>query len=576
MIETLNKIYAFAGKRQALMKKSLVFAFINGLFAAMQFAALFVAIQALLVGRPNSSAVWLSFGLMMFSVLGRIAASIFSMNQQTVVGYGMVADKRISIGDRLKYIPMGYFSRNTIGQLTGVVTNTMTDVENYAPMVLVSVIGGFLNAAALVLCLLCLNWILGLTALAGVALYLFITELATKQSTAVASQRQEAQRRLVDAVMEAIQGMAVLRTFGMERESDRSVTAVIRESKQENSGLVTKVAPYIALQQLIVRLFSVILLLLTVALYLNGRLPMPLGVLFVMTSFLLFGSLESAGSQITMVQMLSASIDTANETDGMPVMDEGGTGITPVDSQIKFEHVSFSYGDRPILRDINVTVPERSMTAIVGPSGSGKTTMCNLIARFWDVDEGRITIGGRDIREFKMDSLMKNISMVFQNVYLFEDTVENNIKFGCPDASHEQVIEAARKACCHEFIMRLPDGYDTRIGEGGSSLSGGEKQRISIARAMLKSASIVILDEATASVDPENEADLQQAIQTLPRDKTVIMIAHRLKTVRSADQILVLDQGRIVQRGTHEELIDQTGLYRSFVQAKEEAIKWKL
>ena len=231
---------------------------------------------------------------------------------------------------------------------------------------------------------------------------------------------------------------------------------------------------------------------------------------------------------------------------------------------------------KPILHDITVTLPDKTTTAVIGPSGSGKTTFCNLVARFWDVDSGKVTIGGHDVREYTLESLMDQMSMVFQNVYLFADTIENNIKFGCPDATHEQVVEAAKKACCDDFIEALPDGYNTVIGEGGASLSGGEKQRISIARAMLKDAPIIILDEATANVDPENEDRLQQAIEALTRDKTILMIAHRLKTVRNADQILVLDAGNIVQQGKHEELIAQPGIYADFIGGKKETAGWKL
>ena len=260
----------------------------------------------------------------------------------------------------------------------------------------------------------------------------------------------------------------------------------------------------------------------------------------------------------------------------MPKMDEQGRAISPADHSIHFEHVNFSYEHKQILHDVTVTLPDKTTTAIVGPSGSGKSTLCSLIARFWDVDSGSVKIGGVDVRDYTLESLMDQISMVFQNVYLFADTIENNIKFGCPDATHEQVVAAAKKACCDDFIEALPDGYNTVIGEGGASLSGGEKQRISIARAMLKDAPIVILDEATANVDPENEDRLQKAIEALTRDKTILMIAHRLKTVRHADQILVVNHGKIVQQGKHEDLIAQPGLYAEFVGGRKEAAGWKL
>ena len=293
-------------------------------------------------------------------------------------------------------------------------------------------------------------------------------------------------------------------------------------------------------------------------------------------SFMVFSQIKLFGMGVSMLRMTAAAIDRTIETEQMPRMDENGKALAPKTHDISFEHVSFSYEKKPVLRDVTVNLPDKTTTAVIGPSGSGKTTFCNLIARFWDVDSGCVRIGGVDVRDYTLESLMDQISVVFQNVYLFADTIENNIRFGCPDATHEQVVEAARKACCDDFIEALPDGYNTVIGEGGASLSGGEKQRISIAHAMLKDAPIVILDEATANVDPENEDRLQKAIEALTRNKTNLMTAHRLKTVRNADQILVIDHGQIVQQGRHEELIDQPGIYRSFVGSKKEAAAWKL
>lgn len=576
MYGTLKKIFAFAGSKKELLKKSLLFSFLSGLFSAMQFAALFVVIGALVSDNRDGKFIWLSLGIMAVSLIGRIITTYFSTMEQTETGYCMVAEKRIHIGDRLRYIPMGYFNKNSIGNITAIVTTTLGDVENSAARVLVSVLGGFFNSVALVIVLLVFDWRIGLVAAAGVLIYLATAELALRKSAALSGVRQHTQESLVESVLEYIQGMGIVKAFGLERDSTQSIGSAIKASCRDNLKLTKASVPYDAIKQAVVRVFSVLLLLASVWFWLDGSLPLAYGLILVIASFMVFNDLENAGNMASLLQMLAASMDTANSIDDTPVMDEKGADITPKSSEIVFNKVDFSYADRKILDQVSFTIPEKTTTAIVGPSGAGKTTMCNLIARFWDVNAGKITIGGTDVRDFKLDSLMKNISMVFQSVYLFADTIENNIKFGCPDATHEQVVEAAKKACCHDFISALPDGYDTVIGEGGGTLSGGEKQRISIARAMLKDAPIIILDEATSSVDPENEDELQRAIEALTHDKTIIMIAHRLKTVRNADQILVLDNAHIVQRGTHAELIQQKGLYADFVSARQEAIGWKL
>ena len=576
MYGTLKKIIAFAGSKEGLLKKSLLFAFLSGLFAALQFAALFIVVEALVSDNRDRRFIWISLGIMAVSLVGRIITTYFSTMEQTETGYCMVAEKRIHIGDRLRYIPMGYFNKNSIGNITAIVTTTLGDVENSAARVLVTVLGGFFNSAALVIVLLVFDWRIGLIAAVGVLLYLAAAELALRKSARLSGVRQHTQESLVESVLEYIQGMGIVKAFGMEKDSTQSIDSAIKASCRDNLKLTKASVPYDALKQVVVRVFSVLLLLASIYFWLNGSLSLAYGVILVIASFMVFNDLENAGNMASLLQMLAASMDMANSIDDTPVMDEKGADVVPASSEIIFDNVDFSYADRKILDHVSFTIPAGTTTAIVGPSGSGKTTMCNLIARFWDVDAGRITVGGKDVRDFKLDSLMKNISMVFQNVYLFADSIENNIKFGCPDATHEQVIEAAKKACCHEFISALPDGYDAVIGEGGGTLSCGEKQRISIARAILKDAPIIILDEATSSVDPENEEELQRAIAELTHDKTIIMIAHRLKTVRGANQILVLDDSHIVQSGTHAELIQQKGLYADFVSARQEAIGWKL
>ena len=574
MFSVLKKISDFAGTRRGLLKKSMAVAFLGAVFAALQFAALMLTLDILVGGADLR--IWPVIGVMVVSVVGRAACSYWSTNAETETGYFMVAEKRIHIGDRLRYIPMGYFNDNSLGNITAVVTTTLSDVENNAARCLVSVIGGFLNTLGLCLGLTVADWRLGLLAIAGILAYLGVTELSQRAMLKTGPARQHAQMNLVEAVLEYIQGMSVVKSYGLDKDSGQAVQRTVDESCDKALSLEKSVVPWMGLRQVVVRVFSVAIAVCALAFYSGGTLSLARCLLMLVASFMLYAELESAGNMADNLQMLGASMDKANSIDDTPVMDIDGAELTPADTSVEFQDVSFAYGDRTILDHVSLTVPSGSITAVVGPSGGGKTTLCNLIARFWDVQSGKITVGGYDVREYKLDSLMKNISMVFQSVYLFNDTVENNIKFGRPDATHEQVVAAARAACCHDFIMALPDGYDTVLGEGGGSLSGGEKQRISIARAMLKDAPIVILHEATASVDPENEAELQAAISALTRGKTLIMIAHRLNTVRNADQILVLSGGHIVQRGTHQELMAQGGLYADFVGVRQEALRWKL
>ena len=295
-----------------------------------------------------------------------------------------------------------------------------------------------------------------------------------------------------------------------------------------------------------------------------------------MFSFMIFGSVEAMNNAAHVLEVIDATLDKLDGIEHADMIDKDGKAISLQNADIAFRDVTFSYDTVPVLRNISFSIPQGSTTAIIGPSGSGKTTICNLIAHFYDVDSGEVTVGGENVRNMTCDSLLRNISMVFQKVYLFHDTVENNIRFGNPNATQEEIIEAAKKAQCHDFITALPDGYETVIGEGGSTLSGGEKQRISIARAILKNANIVILDEATASIDPENEHLIQQAISELTIGKTVIVIAHRLATIEHADQILVVDQGQVVQKGTHQQLVQQNGLYRRFIMIREQAEGWSI
>ena len=576
MIGVFKKIWDFAGTEQKNIRNSILSGFVNAMFHAMQLWALFVVLSALVEGSKSKETALTALGIMLLSIAGKIVTQYVSQLQRTHAGYFMVAEKRVYIGDKLKVVPMGFFNQNSLGQLTAVATTTLSDVENAAPVVLVTSLGGFLNSLVFSLTIFLFDWRIGLIVAAGVVLFLYVVSLMEKRSRADIPKRQAAQATLVEKVLETIQGMSVVKAFDLDDAKGKKVNQAIDESCEKNSVLERAVNPYVAAQQIILNLCSAAILFASISFYLDGTLSLVYCLMMMVSSFMVFEQLKTAGSSMANLRITESSISRANEIDSVPVMDDRGREIVPQTHSIQLEKVDFSYETRPVLQDVSLCIPDKTTTAIVGPSGSGKTTLCNLIARFWDVNGGRVSIGGHDVKDYTLDSLMANISMVFQNVYLFNDTIENNIKFGKPNATHDEVVAAAKKACCDDFIDALPDGYNTVVGEGGATLSGGEKQRLSIARAMLKDAPIVIFDEATANVDPENEDRLQAAIEALTRDKTIIMIAHRLKTVRHADQIVVLDGGRIVQRGTHDELLAQKGIYSDFVGMREKAIGWKL
>lgn len=575
MIKTLSKIYQFSGKMQGTMKKAILFSVLHSLFDMMSFGALAMVFSGLTDGFTTSM-IWMIFGITLASMLLKIYCSYISDFGKVQIGYFMCAEKRIHIGDRMKYMPMGYFNDHNLGNLTSVVTTTMGDIENNASMVLTNILGGYIHAAIITIVMLCIDWRIGLTILCGILLFTWCIGRLQKKSETVSPQRQQAQEALVSNVLEYVQGMLIVKSFNLGQNSNSKMRQAILDSKDKNLKLERTFVPYNMLQQIILYGTSILVIVEGLYFYLNGTMALSICLLMTVASFMLFSQLQSAGNTSSLLRLLDVSIDKVNEIDNTPVMDEHGKPINPPNYNIVFDDVSFSYGEHKILDHVSLSIPEKTVTAIVGPSGAGKSTLCNLIARFWDVDDGKITIGGIDVQDYTLDSLLTNISEVFQKVYLFADTIENNIKFGNPAASHNEVVKAAQKACCHDFIMSLPDGYDTVIGEGGATLSGGEKQRISIARAILKDAPIIILDEATSSVDPENENLLMGAISELTKNKTVIMIAHRLKTVRNADQIFVLSGGHIVQTGKHEDLIRQPGIYADFIGIRKKAIGWKL
>ena len=576
MIETFRKIWKFAGVERPNIGKSAAVNFLNAVFHMLEVSAIYFVIVALTQGETGNHAAWTALALMAVSILGNAATNSQSKQQQTHAGYFLAANERIKIGNLLKGVPMGFFNENSLGEVTGVCTTVLGNIEQMVPMTLVNIMSGVIGTIVFTVMILLFEWRVGLIAAAGILVYFLVVSSMEKKSAAIAPNAQKSQTALTSAVLEYVQGMSVVKSFNLSGKGDKRLQDALEFNRKSNLDMEKLMTPYTMLQELVLQIAGIAMMAVSVICWADGTISLANALMCIVMSFLVFGQIKLFGMGISMLRLTSESIDRTMQTEEMEQMDEKGKAFSPEGHGVEFKNVHFSYENKEILHGINAAIPDKTTTAVIGPSGSGKTTLCNLIARFWDVDSGSITIGGHDVREYTLESLMDQISMVFQNVYLFADTIENNIKFGRPQATHAEVVEAARKACCADFIEALPDGYDTVIGEGGASLSGGEKQRISIARAMLKDAPIVILDEATANVDPENEDRLQKAIEELTRDKTIIMIAHRLKTVRNADQILVVDEGRIVQKGKHEELIGQKGIYADFVLGRQETIGWNI
>ena len=555
---------------------SIVLSLLQAMLEAMKIPAIACMVTALPDNNVTSKTCLTCLCIMIVSVIGSGIIKSKATMLQTEAGYSTCANKRMQLAEHLRYLPMGYYNENSLGQIMSVTTNTMQNLENVATRVVMIVCSGLLTTAVITAMLICFDWRIGLILCCGLVIFFMINSGMMKVSAGMARQKLDKDAALVAKVIEYIQGIFEVKSFRLTGERSRDLNTAIDENEYANSAMELKLIPYMTMQSFWLKAVGTLIVMASVLLHIGGRMDLLTCIIMIISSYMIYAQLDNAGKYSALLRTVDASVDRAQQILRTPQMDISGSEIAPEHFDITAKNISFAYEKRKIIDGISVDIPERTTTAIVGPSGGGKSTLTSLLSRFWDVDEGSVLLDGRDVREYSMDALMKNYSFVFQRVYLFEDTIANNIRFGQPDAPMEKVIEAAKKACCHDFIMQLPDGFDTVIGEGGASLSGGEKQRISIARAIMKDAPIIVLDEATANVDPENEADLMKAIDALTKEKTIIMIAHRLKTVRNADKILVIDNGKIAQQGTHDELMKTEGIYRSFVESRREAATWRL
>ena len=600
MFETLRNFFRFCDKENR--KKfygSIIVGIVNAFFMALRIAAVAVMLRGVIgtavEGQPfEKSTIWISFAIICVSVLGAIITTKFTSMWQCEGGYRTCAKKRIEIAEHLRYMPMGYFNENSLGEITSVTTNTMEALSDVATRVVMMVLKGLLETVFIILMMFVFDWRIALIALAGFALFQFVNVFLRLSVKGIQDQKIKDDTEEVGKVLEYIQGIAEVKAYNISGERRKDLNKVINKRVKSLIKMELRFIPFANLQSLVAKLSGVAIMIASLYFYLNGSMVLADCCTMLVCAFMLFNALDVGGNFSALLRTVDLCVEKANKILALPTMDIEGknntrhpelvSGSTSTemlkqvqhDSFLQATNIDFAYDKKKIIDNISLTIPEHTTTAIVGPSGGGKTTFCHLLSRFWDVDKGTVTLEGKDVRDYSMDDLMKNFSFVFQNVYLFHDTIANNIRFGQPDAPMEKVIAAAKKACCHDFISALPDGYETVIGEGGASLSGGERQRISIARAIMKDSPIIILDEATANVDPENERDLMQAIKELTQEKTVIMIAHRLKTVRNADQIVVIDKGRIVEQGKHDDLVKLGGIYARFIDSRKEAVSWKL
>lgn len=581
MFGMIKRLIDWTGKYKKRVYIGFIYAFINSIFTSLPIMLATYGLGLVFddykgIRTFDNDKIIYIFILMILVIGGRFLFSYLRAVTQESVGCEATAEQRIRLGNIFKRVSLGFFNSNNMGEISSAVTTDLSFIEMLSMNMINTVVNGYITVFVMILFLLFYCPLAGIISLSGIVLSALFLYIAAKISDKNASIHQKAQDSIVENTIEFLRGMQTIKAFKQEGVSVQGIRKAYKNHKDVNIKIELENCPYNCLHQFVLKAASVGIIAVSAYLTYTRKMDVNIMLMMDMFSFVMFSQIEPLSNAIHVIEVVNKTLDKLEKIEKANIIDKDGQNIELKKHDIKFSDVCFSYDKKQILNNISFYIPEGSTTAIVGPSGSGKTTICNLIARFYDVNSGVITVGDKNIKDITCDSLLKNISMVFQKVYLFNDTIKNNILFGNPNASDNEVINAAIKAHCHEFISKLPNGYDTIIGDGGATLSGGEKQRISIARAILKDSPIIILDEATASVDPENEHLIQNAISSLTKGKTVIVIAHRLATIQDADQILVIDNGDVVQKGNHLELINQDGIYKNFINIKESAEGWSI
>ena len=577
MIKLMKRILAVSGKYKRRIQLAFVFSFLKSLLAKAPILLAFLALAGFYQGTLAAiDCLWCGIA-MVACVLLQVLFHHIADRLQSAAGFMVFSDMRMELGAHLRRMPMGYFTEGNIGKISSVLSSDMVFIEENCMTVLADMISYIFAEAIMVIFLLFFNIWIGLAALAVIGIILLIAKGMKKEALQDSKDRQEQNENLTEAVLDFVEGIGIIKTYNLLGEKSKELTENFEKSCETSIRFEENHSPYQLWMNIVYGLGVAAIVALSFFLHSQALL----GVTFLVGIMLfvsdLFGPIKALYTQATRLTVMNSCMDRIEEVFGGKELPDNGKSSIPKNSkapEVECQNVRFAYGEKEVLHNISFTLPQHTMTALVGPSGGGKSTVANLLARFWDAGSGKVLVRGKDVREITLADLMNHISMVFQRVYLFQDTIYNNIAMGRPDATQEEVVEAAKKARCYDFIMALPQGFDTVIGEGGESLSGGERQRISIARCILKDAPIVILDEATASVDADNESYIQQAISELCKGKTLLIIAHRLNTIQNADQILVIAKGQIVQSGTHKELMEAGGLYRDFITVRQQSQGW--
>ena len=580
MIELIKRLYTVAGKQSGRITKMLIFNILKSFFESFMLGGVLFILMKICEGIFDSNPVVMKdvytvAVIELVGVVGKITCGYFADKNKNTASYSFGAENRLIVGDRLKKVNMGYFNDNSLGDVAGRMSTAISELETIGVFIITALIAGTIQTVMMGIFIFPFDMVTGFIILATIAIGLFINSLVQNKMDRLTTVLLKIRINLSAKTLEYVKGISVLKAFGKNKEIAKELEDSISATRKGFLDIEKIMAP-IQLLYLVVFKFGIVAIIgASLLRFFNGTLTPTKSIMLIVASFVVFSGIEMVGGMQNLKGIAVQDLDSVMKLRSLKMIDEGErTEIN--EPSVELKDVSFSYGDGELFHKLNLSIPSGKTTAIVGFSGSGKTTLCNLVSRFWDVTGGEVIVDGKNVKDFNYDAFLANFSFVFQDVYLFDDTVRNNIKFGNQDATDEEMIEVAKKARCHDFIMSLPEGYDTVLQEGGSNLSGGERQRISIARAMLKPSKIVILDEATSSIDPENEKQLLQALDCLLKDKTTIIIAHKLNTIKNADQIVVLDKGDIESYGTHAELMEKSPIYKKFVAYRESVTKWEV